>query len=77
MVVTDILGEFIRSELMPSQGEKKAAEDKKTAEDKKASAFFNAVVRAGKVNELDSTVLEYCEGDYDKAAKMLGISLDI
>ena len=52
-------------------------EDRKSQESKKATAFFNAVVKAGKVNELDSTVLEFCEGDYDKAAKMLGLSLDI
>lgn len=44
---------------------------------RKLPLFFNAVVKAGKVNELDSTVLEFCEGDYDKAAKMLGLSLDI
>ncbi|MCD8498332.1 MAG: hypothetical protein LRZ85_09890 [Alphaproteobacteria bacterium] len=43
----------------------------------KAKAFFAAVAKAGIMQDVDSTVLEFCNYDYDKAAELMGIKLEI
>ena len=50
----------------------KPTESKKP--DSRAEAFFKAA--ASKLGESDSTVLAYCEGDYELAAQFLGVELD-